>query len=43
MSAANRLTSHCLEAIRDCTNAFMKAMPLKVCANCGAHNPTIRR
>eukprot|EP00208_Stichococcus_sp_RCC1054_P004326 CAMPEP_0206143018 /NCGR_PEP_ID=MMETSP1473-20131121/19032_1 /ASSEMBLY_ACC=CAM_ASM_001109 /TAXON_ID=1461547 /ORGANISM="Stichococcus sp, Strain RCC1054" /LENGTH=1731 /DNA_ID=CAMNT_0053538243 /DNA_START=203 /DNA_END=5398 /DNA_ORIENTATION=- len=38
-----KLTSHSLEAIRNCTNEFIKSMPLKICAHCGANNPTIKR
>lgn len=36
-------TVHTMEAARECQLEFFKRMPGSVCANCGAHNPTIKK
>lgn len=36
-------TGHTMEAMRDCVGQFLKKMPAQTCANCGCHNPTLRR
>ena len=36
-------TGHTMEAMRECVGQFLKKMPTSTCANCGCHNPTLRR
>ncbi len=42
-SCAEKLTSLCLEAVRDTVGEIFKRMPLGQCANCGAMAPVMKR
>jgi len=42
-SNAQRTTVHVQEALRDAVAELFARMPKSRCANCGAHNPTVRK
>lgn len=42
-SRSEKLTSLCLEAVRDTVGEMFKRMPTGQCANCGALNPVMKR